>query len=104
MLIVMGYQDEMDLAIGLSYGLALNEIRDPALSSKFIFLDRRQGYQRIWEKVRELDLEVSQVWVIGTGLKQVHFPKQLGIDQSRNCQRDRDNYYRIGIPYQRYQC
>ncbi|MDR9403501.1 MAG: glycosyltransferase family 39 protein, partial [Halothece sp. Uz-M2-17] len=104
MLIAMGYQDEMDLAIGLSYGLALNQIRDPSLTSEFIFLDRRQGYDQIWRKLSDLPLEISQVWVIGTGLKQVDFPENLSLIASGICQRDRANYYRIGIPYQRYNC
>ena len=104
MLIVMGYQDNIDLAIGLSYGLALHPIRNPAVTSQFIFLDRRDGYDRIWKKISELPLDVSQVWVIGTGLKRTAFPEQLNLDLSGICQRDRENYYRIGIPYQRYQC
>ena len=104
MLIAMGYQDEIDLALGLSYGFALNEIRDPALHSQFIFLDRNQGYDRIWEKISRLPLDVSQLWVIGTGLRQVDFPEALSLSASGKCQRDRANYYRIGIPYQRYQC
>jgi len=104
MLIVMGYQDEMDLAIGLSYGLALNQIRDPLLTSQFIFLDRRNGYEQIWEKMNQLPLNVTQIWVLGTGLKRVDFPEKFRFNQTQTCQRDRDRYYRIGIPYQRYQC
>ncbi|MFP3345374.1 hypothetical protein R0J87_23110, partial [Halomonas sp. SIMBA_159] len=82
--------------------LALNQIRDPSLTSEFIFLDRRQGYDQIWRKLSDLPLEISQVWVIGTGLKQVDFPENLSLIASGICQRDRANYYRIGIPYQRY--
>ena len=104
MLIVMGYQNDIDLALGLSYGLALHRIRDASLTSQFIFLDRRGGYERIWKKISELRLDASQVWVVGTGLKEAAFPEQLNVDSSRMCQRDRANYYRIGIPYQRYQC
>jgi len=104
MLIVMGYRNEMDLAIGLSYGLALNRIRDPSLTSDFIFFDDRDGYDQMWENIRQLPLNVAQVWVLGTGLKRVDFPETLRLNQSLTCQRDRDNYYRIGIPYQRYQC
>ncbi|PSO48508.1 MAG: hypothetical protein BRC33_09445 [Cyanobacteria bacterium SW_9_44_58] len=103
-LIVMGYQDEMDLALGLSYGLALHHIRNETLTSKFIFLNRNQGYDQIWNQISQLPLKVSNVWVIGTGLKQVAFPETLHLNQTRKCQRDRANYYRIGIPYQRYSC
>lgn len=103
-LIVMGYHNEMDLALGLSYGLALHRIRDDTLTSKFIFLNRDRGYDAIWNTIRQLPLNVSNVWVIGTGLKRVAFPEQLYLNQTRDCQRDRANYYRIGIPYQRYAC
>lgn len=103
-LIVMGYQDEMHLALGLSYGLALHRIRDDSLTSKFIFLNRNQGYDKIWNQIRQLPLNVSNIWVIGTGLKQAAFPEKLYLNQTKNCQRDRANYYRIGIPYQRYTC
>lgn len=103
-LIMMAYQDEMDLALGLSYGLALHRIRDDTLASKLIFLNRHQGYDQIWENLSQLPLNVSHLWVIGTGLKRVAFPQQLSLNQTKTCQRDRANYYRIGIPYQRYQC
>lgn len=102
-LIVMGYKDEMDLALGLSYGLALNNQRQENLTSEFIFFDHEQGYDKIWQALSEIKLNASDVWVIGTGLKQVAFPEALGLNQ-RKCQRDRANYYRIGIPYQRYVC
>jgi uncharacterized membrane protein len=105
LLMVMAYQDEMDLALGLSYSLAVNQIRDESLTSKFIFLDRNEGYTRIWEEIRQLELNVADVWVIGTGLKRVAFPEEIGLNNNeRTCQRDRANYYRIGIPYQRYTC
>ena len=105
LLMVMAYQDEMDLALGLSYSLAVNQIRDESLTSKFIFLDRNEGYTRIWEEIRQLQLNVADVWVIGTGLKRVAFPEEIGLNNNeRTCQRDRANYYRIGIPYQRYTC
>ncbi len=102
-LIVMGYKDEMDLALGLSYGLALNQQREEKLTSEFIFFDRRQGYDRIWQGISQLEVNASDLWVIGTGLKQIAFPEKLRLND-RNCQRDRANYYRIGIPYQRYAC
>lgn len=105
LLIVMAYKDNMDIALGLSYGLALNQVRDSSLISQFIFLNRNQGYQQIWDQIQELQLDVSQVWLIGTGLKQVAFPDTLGLNRKEaSCLRDRANYYRIGIPYQRYQC
>jgi len=103
-LIMMAYQDEMDLALGLSYGLALYRIRDDSLTSQLIFLNRNQGYDQIWEKLSQFPLKVSNVWFIGTGLKRVAFPQQLSFNQTKTCQRDRANYYRIGIPYQRYTC
>ena len=104
-LIVMGYKDEMDLALGLSYGLAFSQIQDQSLNHQFIFYNRDRGYDRIWQEISQLEIKVSDLWVIGTGLKQVAFPDELGLNNNQqNCQRDQKNYYRIGIPYQRYNC
>ena len=104
-LIAMGYQDQMDLALGLSYGLALNHLQSHSSANQFIFLDRKDGYEAIWDKIGKLDLNIDEIWVIGTGLKKVAFPEKLAFNSQQGlCHRDRANYYRIGIPYQRYQC
>lgn len=94
---VMAYQDYQELALGLSFILALRDV-NPQI--KFLFLDRHQGYEPIFKAFPNLPT-VDDFWFIAPGLRQADFPKLTEVGQKK-CRSDR--YYRIGIPYQAYKC
>ncbi len=114
-LVVMGYQDLQDVALGLSFALALRDygIDHPAAnpSSQFVFLSRVKGYDPLWEKISRLP-PVTQfplnLWVIAPGLKRKDFRSQIALRDAsgtaKTCTLDPSHYYRLGIPYQRYNC
>ena len=120
LMIVMGYQDSQDVALGLSFALALDPMRrvtgNPLTSSNplgettdtyFTFLNRSTGYEPVWEKLSELPMLPMprlNLWVIAPGLKRRDYPQQLAIANQTSCRIDPTQHHRIGIPYQLYQC
>jgi len=102
--VIMGYQDGSDLALGLSYGLALNEIENQSCSSQLIFLNRNHGYSQVWDKISQLEMNKQNLWLVAPGLREKDFPEQLSFKKNQTCQGDNKEFYRIGIPYQRYYC
>ncbi|MFP4336727.1 MAG: glycosyltransferase family 39 protein [Halothece sp.] len=103
-LVIMTYKNQAELALGLSYGLALDRISAQSSDSALILLDREEGYNQVWQKISQLAIKIENTWLIAPGLREKDFPNHLNLAQEQNCQRDRAEYYRIGFPYQRYQC
>lgn len=114
-LIVMTYQDLQDVALGLSFALAIRDygVSHPKANptSQFIFLDRKQGYDPVWaqmSKLKPMAQSALDLWLIAPGLRQKEFQAEVSLTTvagaAKTCTRDPDHYYRLGIPYQRYRC
>ncbi|UBF28902.1 hypothetical protein K9N68_14300 [Kovacikia minuta CCNUW1] len=110
----MGYSDFQDVALGLSFGLALRDqtITQPNRKSEdyFTFLGRSSGYtqafQSLSQKKPPLPLPFN-FWLVAPGLKRVEFPVNLffaGDSGKQQCEIDPTHYHRLGIPYQMYRC
>lgn len=110
LVVALAYQDLQEVALGLSFGLALSEGDRSAASppTQLAFFSRVRGYEPIWRNLSRLDApSQSDLWIVGPGLKQSQFPPALELQsqgQPLQCTLDPTNYYRIGVPYQRYQC
>ena len=119
-MVVMGYKDFQDVALGLSFALAIDKLqfgisdnstsRNPsgtgAASISFAFFHKESGYELVWQKLSKLQaLPMSRLnlWVVAPGLKRRDYPRQLVAGQ-RSCTLDPNHYHRIGIPYQLYRC
>jgi len=105
LMVVVGYQDYQDVALGLSFALALENVRSKS-TAKFAFFKRSLGYEYIWAKLLQLPpLKESQLnlWVVAPELKKRDYPPQLKSSQN-TCTLDPTQHYRIGIPYQLYRC
>jgi uncharacterized membrane protein len=98
-LVVMGYQDYQELAMGMSFVLALRQVDSRV---KFAFLNTSTGYDRVIEQFPTLP-NTNDFWLIAPGLRQQDFPN-LTMVGSKTCRALSDRYYRIGIPYQGYRC
>jgi uncharacterized membrane protein len=104
-LIVMGYSDTQQIALGLSYALALENLPKPSSPSRdWLFLDSTQGLERIWENLSEQSAEPDNLWVFGPGLIREQYPERLSLKEKTQCLLDPKEHYRIGIPYQLYRC
>ncbi len=119
-MVVMGYKDFQDVALGLSFALAIDKLHlgisesvtgshpsgTGAADISFAFFHKESDYKLVWQKLsklRALSVSPLNLWVVAPGLKRRDYPRQLVAGQ-RSCTLDRTHYYRIGIPYQLYQC
>ncbi|MEA5598379.1 glycosyltransferase family 39 protein [Rivularia sp. UHCC 0363] len=112
---VMAYSNYQDVALGLSFALALEqEVKSFQNSnipvsnySKFAFFNQKSGWQSIFEKFSQLpDPNISQLnlWIFAPGRLRREYPEQMKVSQSLSCNIDINQHYRIGIPYQLYRC
>jgi uncharacterized membrane protein len=111
LLATLAYLDAQDIALGLSFALALEDAPNRQAEDYFALLSRSRGYEQVWQTLRQLPHPLTfplDLWVIGPGLRQAEFPPQLALMANGgspvNCPIDPSNYYRLGVPYQRYQC
>jgi len=126
-MVVTGYNNFQDVALGLSFALALDKlnpgVQKDTASTSFAFLNRELGYESVWQKLSELPaLPVPRLnlWVVARGLKRRDYPPQLAIAKrgvseampngtapsanQTTCTIDPNQHYRLGIPYQLYRC
>lgn len=101
--VVVGYKDTIHLSLGISYALALAKIRPLQQTTDIIFLNRSQGYDVFWQKLSKMPVFPDNIWIVAPGLKRRAYPEQIDLS-NRSCVRQPEQYYRIGIPHQLYQC
>lgn len=115
--VVMSYRSPQEVALGLSFALALRNYSPPTLSPvRFAFIDRAQGYEQAWDRLAELPqplLPPLNLWAIASpGMRTNDYPQRLRLQApatatTRNrmrCQVDPDQLYRLGFPYQLFRC
>lgn len=110
-MMVMGYENFQDVALGLSFALAITQNNQSIFPDKtepnFVFLDRKLGYETVWKNLSNLAILSTprlNLWVVAPGLKQRNYPPKLTLKDQTSCLLDSTRYYRIGIPYQLYRC
>ncbi len=108
LMVVMGYRDNQDVALGLSFALELEKVRKMNYNEKldkFAFLKNSQELS-VWQQLSQLPAPaISQMnlWVISPGIKRRDYPPQIAVSRL-NCTIDSTQHYRIGVPYQLYRC
>ncbi len=125
---VMAYSNYQDVALGLSYALALereavnynyqllseqdvksNQINfssEQDANTTFAFLNQSSGFESVFEKLSQIPNQNSQLnlWILAPGRLLRDYPKQINVSQTLSCDIDTNQHYRIGIPYQLYRC
>ncbi len=125
---VMAYSNYQDVALGLSYALALeretvnynyqllseqdvksNQIyfsSEQDANTTFAFLNQSSGFESVFEKLSQIPNQNSQLnlWILAPGRLRRDYPQQIEVSQSLSCNIDVNQHYRIGIPYQLYRC
>ncbi|MBD2122261.1 glycosyltransferase family 39 protein [Trichocoleus sp. FACHB-262] len=118
LMVVTGYDTLLEVALGLSFDLEVHRrsLTSPELNQNvsFGFLSRQPTYSQLWQNLANVQPPVStppNLWIVGSGLRQREFPEQLSLpSQAKSggetvaCERDEENYHRIGVPYQLYRC
>jgi uncharacterized membrane protein len=106
LMVIVGYKDYQDVALGLSFALALEKGRSES-TSEFAFFKRSPGYESVWQKLSHLPPPVASklnLWIVAPELKRRDYPHQLPLSSQTNCTLDPTQHYRIGVPYQLYRC
>ncbi|MGB3655921.1 MAG: hypothetical protein WBA41_32560, partial [Rivularia sp. (in: cyanobacteria)] len=112
---VMAYRNSQDVALGLSFALALERETQTFQNSNaannkyltFAFLNQTSSWESVFEKLSILpNQNISQLnlWIFAPGRVRRDFSEQIKLSQSLSCNLDTNQYYRIGIPYQLYRC
>lgn len=110
---VMAYRNYQDVALGLSFALALErETKNYQLLNKqdanttFAFLNQSSGFEAVFEKLSQIPNQNSQLnlWILAPGRLRRDYPEQIKVSQTLSCNIDTNKYDRIGIPYQLYRC
>jgi len=113
LMVVMGYKDSQDVALGLSFALGIEKFNPKLCQNqsetcpKFAFFKPTSSYQTVWEKLSQLPKPEKlplNLWVISPGLRRNDYPQKLALSQQTNCTKDSSQYYRVGLPYQLYKC
>ncbi|MDY6781720.1 MAG: glycosyltransferase family 39 protein [Cyanobacteriota bacterium] len=104
-LVVMGYSDTQQIALGLSYALALERLPKSSTQTRdWMFIDSSQGLERVWGTLSEQSISPDNLWIFGPGLIREQYPQRLSLQEKTQCLIDPQEHYRIGIPYQLYRC
>jgi uncharacterized membrane protein len=109
LMVIVGYENFQEVALGLGFAYSLYRQRHQTLSppTYWLFADRTEGYHTLWPKLPTLENlppnQAPNLWIVAPGLRQREYPENLLLSSS-NCTIDRNQYYRIGIPYQLYRC
>ncbi|MDB9306104.1 glycosyltransferase family 39 protein [Nodularia spumigena CS-591/12] len=116
LMLVVGYNNYQDVALGLSFALALEKVRSNTNVAvpitvknfdSFAFLEKSVHSPDFWNKLHEMPkLATSQMnlWIVGPGMRRRDYPQQVALSGDGVCTIDTSQHYRIGIPYQLYRC
>ncbi|MEP0751648.1 glycosyltransferase family 39 protein [Trichocoleus sp. Lan] len=115
LMVVVGYHDSQDVALGLSFALAVDKIRAPRVGdfepegekAYFAFLNAKPSYDALWQNLSAIQTPLKSplnLWVVAPGLKRVDYPQSLALAEPTSCTIDSTQHYRIGVPYQLYRC
>lgn len=110
LMVVMGYHSFQDVALGLSYGLAIENLNSDSSKrtapASLAFFKAQPSYDSVWQTLAKLPALPEtrlNLWVVAPGLRRRDFPPQL-IANSTACTLDAAEYHRKGVPYQLYRC
>ena len=110
-LVAIAYRNSLHIPLGLSYALALYDLRTHSDSVSVVFFDHSEagkkglpGDRSLWNKLARVSVSPDNLWLVAPGLIRRAFTDQLTLGQNTQCLLDPDEYHRIGIPYQLYRC
>jgi len=107
-MLVLGYSDFQDVALGLSFALELAQVRSQNLQpDRVAFLYKSPNFGVVSQKLSQvtgLGRSPLDLWIVGPGMFDNDFPPHLSLGSENTCNIDRTQFYRVGIPYQLYRC
>lgn len=109
-LLVTGYGNYQDVALGLSFALALEPLRTTNNLTRnldsFAFINNQPNLATFWNKLSQVAVPATpgmNLWIVGPGMKRRDYQPQIKLS-GQVCNLDTTQHYRLGIPYQLYRC
>ncbi len=115
-MLVVGYNNYQDVALGLSFSLALEKVRSNTNtavrvsfnnSDSIAFLQRYRNSPAFWNQLDEMPITATSpmnLWIVSPGMRKQDYPQQVALSGDDVCTIDTTQHYRIGVPYQLYRC
>ncbi|MBD2385784.1 glycosyltransferase family 39 protein [Cylindrospermum sp. FACHB-282] len=118
LMLVVKYKSYQDVALGLSFALAVEKIRNDDLKNPvrhnsainadgLAFLQESPDFFAVISKLSPQSTPgISQLnlWFVGPGMRRRDYPPQLALARQTSCTIDPTQHHRIGVPYQLYRC
>ncbi|MCC5638970.1 glycosyltransferase family 39 protein [Nostoc sp. CHAB 5844] len=107
LMLVTGYSSYQDVALGLSFALALEPLRNADKLDNFAFINQNSNVIPFWQQLSQLpipDTSKLNLWIVAPGLRRRDYKPQVILSEQTVCKIDPTQHYRIGIPYQLYRC
>ncbi|MBE9006754.1 glycosyltransferase family 39 protein [Fortiea sp. LEGE XX443] len=106
-MLVTRYGSYQDVALGLSFALALEPLRNAEKFDSFAFINQNSHITPFWKKLSQLPIPFASklnLWIVAPGLRRRDYQPQVTLSGKTVCHIDHTQHYRIGIPYQLYRC
>ncbi|MDH6063354.1 glycosyltransferase family 39 protein [Umezakia ovalisporum] len=116
LMLVVGYDNYQDVALGLSFALALAKVRGNTNIGVLVslnnfdslaFLDKSLYSSAFWNRLNQIPTPVTDqmnLWIVSPGMRKRDYPQDVGLSGDSVCTIDIAQHYRIGVPYQLYRC
>ena len=104
LMVVAAYENHQEVALGLSFALELQKVRE---SAQFVFFKKEPNIVSIREKISRLPPLTTpklNLWIVGPGVVREEFIPKIAYSPQNTCIIDPKQYYRLGVPYQMYRC
>ncbi|MBD2437267.1 glycosyltransferase family 39 protein [Nostoc sp. FACHB-110] len=111
LMLVTGYGSYQDVALGLSFALALKPLRNTdnlvSQSDSLAFIDNKPNLSAFWHQLSQLTIPATpklNLWIVGPGMRRRDYQPKIKLSGQTVCNIDPTQHYRLGIPYQLYRC
>ena len=111
LMVVAEYSDSQDLALELSFMLALSNIRENNFVNNtdisFAFLPKTPVRELFWQNLSKLPITTTSnlaLWVFSNRIKALFYPEKVIIEEKITCGVDSNHSYMNETSYQLYKC
>jgi uncharacterized membrane protein len=103
-LMIITYDTNRNLALGLSYALALDNLVTDDANNYVSFIKLTHGYEDLWYKLSTISTSTQSLWILTSSLKQPDYLPKVYLGDGKTCILNPQQYDRLGFSYQGYDC
>lgn len=111
-MLVVRYTNYQNVALGLSFALALEKARsetaNTAVPDSLAFIGKKdENLSVFWDNLAQMSPPPTpqmNLWIVGPGMIREHYLPEVSFNGQTVCRIDEAQHYRLGVPYQLYRC